>query len=239
MIKFVVVEDNDFQRKQIRTLLIKYMMNNNSEYDIVEFNDYTKELEKLIEKSEYNHIYILDYEVPSTDALDISRKIRENDWTSPIIINSVHGKLAFETFKQRLQILDFIDKLDSSEKEFFKTLDACFKQFKKKPKSFRFKIRGIDYNIDYNKILYIYRDTYARKLVLVTDNNKYRMNKNIKDLIKVLDDRFKVTHKACIVNMDRVEALVWRENKIIFDNNEEIYLLSKTHKKELECDVVV
>lgn len=239
MIKFVLVEDNNMQRKNIKTLLIKYMMKNNMEYDIIEFDDYNMELEQLINENEFNYIYILDYEVPSTDALDISRKIRENDWTSPIIISSVHGKLAFEAFKQRLQILDFIDKLDSFENELFKSLDICFMQFNKKRKSFRFKIRGVDYNIDYNKILYIYRDTIARKVVIVTDNNEYKMNKNIKDLIKLLDSRFKITHKACIVNMDRVEALIWRENKIIFDNKKEIYLLSKTHKKELECDVVV
>lgn len=239
MINFIIVEDNSFQRKNIKTSVIKYMMNNDLEYDILEFDDYTKKLENVIINNENYHIYILDYEIPSGDALDICRKIRENDWTSPIIINSVHGKLAFETFKQRLQILDFLDKADSSESDLFKALDNCLKQFSKKPNTFKYKIRGIDYNIDYNKILYIYRDTSARKLVLVTDNNEYRMNKNIKDIIKILDDRFKITHKACIVNMDRVEALIWKENKIIFDNKSEIFLLSRTHKKEIECNVVV
>ena len=239
LINFVIVEDNDMHRKQIKKSINKYMMRNNIEYDILEFSDFTEELEKTINCLDGSYIYILDYEMPSADALDISRKIREVDWTSPIIINSVHAKLAFETFKQRLQILDFIDKLDSSESDFFSLLDTCLLQIDIKPKTFRFKIRGVDYNIDYNKILYIYRDTYARKLVIVTNNNEYKMNKNIKDIIKVLDDRFKITHKACIVNMDRVEALVWKENKIIFDNKMEIYLLSKTHKKELECDVVI
>lgn len=239
MINFIIVEDNNFQRKNLKTSVIKYMMKNDLEYDILEFSDYTESLEKVIDNIEDYHIYILDYEIPSGDALDICRKIRENDWTSPIIINSVHGKLAFETFKQRLQILDFLDKTESSEIDLFKALDNCLKQFNKKPKTFKFKIRGIDYNIDYNKILYIYRDTTARKIVIVTDNNEYRMNKNIKDIIKILDSRFKITHKACIVNMDRVEALIWKENKIVFDNKLEIYLLSRTHKKEIECNVVV
>ena len=119
MINFVIVEDNEYHRKGLKKSVNKYMMANDMEYDILEFSDYTSELDKVIETVEQNHIYILDYEMPSGDALDISRKIREEDWTSPIIINSVHGKLAFETFKQRLQILDFLDKTDSTEKDLF------------------------------------------------------------------------------------------------------------------------
>ena len=178
--------------------------------------------------------------MPSGDALDICRLIREKDWISPIIINTVHASLGYETFKQKLLIFDFINKADNMEKELSKALYACLKQFKKKPKTFRFKIRGIDYNIEYDKILYIYRETFERKLVLVTDTNKFKMNKNIRDIIKILDDnRFKITHRACIVNMNRVQALIWKEKKIVFDNKEEIFLLSNTHKKELENNVVV
>ena len=56
---------------------------------------------------------------------------------------------------------------------------------------------------------------------------------NISDLAQKLDGRFKFTHKACLVNLDKVEAFVWKDNKIIFETGEEIYFLSKTHKKEL------
>ncbi len=53
-------------------------------------------------------------------------------------------------------------------------------------------------------------------------------------ILKHLDQRFFVSHKACIINIQKVEAFVWKEGKIIFNNGFETYLLSKTHKKELE-----
>lgn len=240
MINFVIVEDNEYQRRSVCKIVNKFMMNNDHNYKVHEFNDFTEDLITFIKNTKDYNIYILDYELPSGDALDICRLIREKDWISPIIINTVHASLGYETFKQKLLIFDFINKADNMEKELSKALYACLKQFKKKPKTFRFKIRGIDYNIEYDKILYIYRETFERKLVLVTDTNKFKMNKNIRDIIKILDDnRFKITHRACIVNMNRVQALIWKEKKIVFDNKEEIFLLSNTHKKELENNVVV
>ena len=52
-------------------------------------------------------------------------------------------------------------------------------------------------------------------------------------MLKLLDNRFKITHKACIVNMERVEALLWREGIVKFENGMQIDMLSKTHKKEI------
>ena len=117
----------------------------------------------------------------------------------------------------------------------FELFDICLKQIANK-KTLKFKYKGIDYNIDLSKILYIYRDTVERKCIINTINKKkYKVIINITDLAKKLDSRFKFTHKACIVNTDKVEAFVWKDNKIIFENGEEIYFLSKTHKKELQC----
>lgn len=238
MINFIVVEDHAIERKQITKTITKYMMKNKYEFDVLEFEDFTNDLVGVIENKEYNHIYILDFELPSATAIDIARKIRETDWTSPIIIHSVYGGMAYESFKQRLQILDFVSKKINVEKNMFELFDICIKQLKI-TKSLKCKINGVDYNIDFNNILYIYRDTSSRKIVIVTNHNEYKMFKSLSAIKNELDDRFKYTHKACIVNTDRVEAYVWSKNKIIFDNEEEIFLLSKTHKKELENNVVV
>jgi len=55
----------------------------------------------------------------------------------------------------------------------------------------------------------------------------------------MLNDDFVFTHKACIVNTKRVDAYVWSEGKIIFDNGKEAHFLSKTHKKELSESGVI
>ena len=233
MINFVIVEDNKLHRKRLKNIILNYMMKNKMEFDIIEFENDCPELESLMISSDNNNIYIFDFELPNATAIDLSRKLRETDWISPIIVFTVNGGLAYDTFKQRLQILDFVNKQYEAEKNLFELFDICLKQIVKK-KTLKFKYKGVDYNIDLNKILYIYRDTVERKCIINTINNKkYKVIMNITDLVSKLDSRFKFTHKACIVNTEKVEAFVWKDNKIIFENGEEIYFLSKTHKKEL------
>lgn len=232
MITFVVLEDNALHSKRTKDIIVNYMMKNKYEFDILFFEKETKELNDLIEKNESNYIYILDFELPNTTAIDVARKIRKNDWVSPIIIFTVNGGMAYETFKQRLQILDFVSKQFEAEKNLTELFDICLKQLKVR-NNFKYKIGKVDYSIDYNKILYIYKDTNLRKSVIVTESHEYKVPLNLVNVKELLNEDFIFTHKACIVNMKRVNAFVWNEGKIVFDNGMEALFLSKTHKKEL------
>ena len=116
MINFVVVEDNKMHRKRLKNIILNYMMKNKMEFDIIEFEKSCSELESLMISSDNNNIYIFDFELPNTTAIDLSRKLRQTDWISPIIIFTVNGGMAYDTFKQRLQILDFVNKQYEAEK---------------------------------------------------------------------------------------------------------------------------
>lgn len=231
MINFVIVEDQANQREHISKLIIKYMMKNKFEFDIIEFETETKKLREFIQESENNNIYILDFQLPNSNAIEIARYIRQSDWKSPVIVLSAYGGMAYETFKQRLQILDFVNKQFEVEKNLFELFDICLKQLEVSA-SLKFKTNGIDYNIPFDKIIYIYRNTAERKAIIVTNNTEFKISLNMDKIFEKLDQRFKISHKACIVNSDKIELINWKENKITFNNNKHIYLLSKTHKKE-------
>ena len=49
----------------------------------------------------------------------------------------------------------------------------------------------------------------------------------------MLDGRFKKSHRACIVNMDRVRVIEHHKRRIIFDNASTTDLLSSNFKKEV------
>ena len=231
LVSFVVVEDNKLHMNNTKTIIMNYMMKNNYDFDILEFSKVDNKFDKLI-KSEDNFIYILDFELTDTNAIEVARNIRKYDWTSPIIVFTVNGGMAYETFKQRLQILDFVSKQFEAEKNLFELFDICFKQLKVR-NAFKYKVGKLDYNIDYDKILYIYKDTSERKSVIITDNNKYILPITLKEIFKLLSKNFAFSHKSCIVNTKRVDAYDWVNGKIIFDDGKEIMFLSKTHKKEL------
>ena len=231
MINFVVVEDNPLHMKKSKDMIVNYMMRNNYEFDIIEFSKITEKFRRIIE-DDNNYIYILDFELGSTNAIEVAREIRKRDWISPIIVFTVNGGMAFETFKQRLQILDFVNKQYEAEKNMYELFDICFEQLKIR-KTFKYKISKIDYSIDYDKILYIYKDTTERKSVIVTNNNRYKIPITLKKMKERLPENFAYSHKSCIVNKRRVDMYDWVKGKINFDTGEEIMFLSRTHKKEL------
>lgn len=231
MINFVILEDNKLHMKNTEKIIIKYMMKNKFEFEISMFEKETPELIEIINKNEQNNIYILDFELPNTNALDISRKIRKNDWVSPIIILTAHGGMAFESFKQRLQILDFVSKQYQASKNLVELFDICMKQLKIS-KSLKFTYNYIDYNIPFEKILYIYRDTVERKIIIVTNTKEYKIRMSMKKIKELLPKDFKFCHKACIINTARVESYDWKNFVVTFDNGLKTNLISKTHKKE-------
>lgn len=234
MINFVMVEDNKLHIERTREIIINYMMKNDITFDLNIFKSFNDKLKDLIESHDENNIYILDYELPECTAIDIARLIRKSDWTSPIIIFTVNSGLAFDTFKQRLQILDFVDKQIDAEKNLCELFDICLSQLKLR-KTLKFNIGKTHYSIDYDKIKYIYRDTLDRKSILVTEGNEYHINKTLIELITRLNDkRFMFTHNACICNMNKVVAFNWKDNILTLNDGEKIFFLSKSHKKSLE-----
>lgn len=232
MINFVIVEDNQAHRKNAEKLIVKYMMKNKYEFKIFSFEKETKELHKIINDNENNNVYILDFELPNTNALDLSREIRKNDWRSPIIILTAYGGMAFESFRQRLQILDFISKQYKAEENLKESLDVCMRQFEIS-KSLKINYNYTDYNIPFDKILYIYRDTAERKIFIVTKNSQYKIRMSMKQIKELLPKEFQFSHKACIINTSLVEAYDWKNYEVIFNNGKKTNLISKTHKKEL------
>ncbi len=234
MVNFIMVEDNKFHINRTKEIIVNYMMKNSILFDIKVFNSFSDKLKDEIENHDENHVYILDYELPDCTAIDIARLIRTCDWCSPIIIFTVNSGLAFDSFKQRLQILDFVDKRVEAEKNLDELFDICLSQLNIR-KTLKFRIGRNHYSIDYDKIKYIYRDTMDRKSIVVTDTDEYCVNKTLIQLLVSLDDkRFMFTHSSCVCNMDKVVTFNWKESMLTLSDGEEIFYLSKSHKEDLE-----
>ncbi len=232
MINFVVMEDNDFHLKNTKKIINRYMMKNDYEYTITSFSGLCSEFYNVI-MSDENKIYILDFELDKTNAIEVAREIRKVDWRSPIIVFSVNGGMAYDTFKQRLQILDFVNKQFEAEKNLFELFDICLKQLKIKD-SLKYNVGKVTYSLDYDNIYYVYRDTYERKTVIVTNNGEYKISTPLFKVKEKLSKSFAYSHKSCIVNMSKVVLIDWPNYMISFDNGAKINLLSRSHKKDLK-----
>ena len=90
------------------------------------------------------------------------------------------------------------------------------------------------YIVDLENILYLYRDNYKRKTVLVTDFGEHMINDTLENIKSKLSDDFKYSHKSYILNTKRVSVLDWKNNDVIFDNGVKANILSKSRRKELD-----
>ena len=233
MIRFVIVEDEEKYVKQIRKIIDKLKYSINQEVKTYEFKGYDKSLENLIKSCDERTIYILDIELEySKSGIEIASIIRDSDWDSEIIFITNHDKM-FETVHRNIyEVFDFIEKYHELDKRLTKDLKMILNKNIDK-KIFSYKGRSIDLQLYQHSINYIYRDKEDRKVVIVTDASSFSINLGVKEILELLDSRFKMVHRSCIVNTDKVSSYDWSNLKIIMTDGTVVNYLSKKFKKGL------
>jgi len=231
MIKYIVIDDEVHELDRVETIINKVIFKTESEYEIHKFTKYNNELEKLINDNSQSKVYIIDIELDKKKSgLDIARQIRENDWDSEIIIITNHDRMFETVYKTIYKVFNFIEKFDNMETRLENDLIVISRKTDDK-KKFIYENNKISLQIYLKDILYIYRDTVERKLVIVTTNNKYLVNMTIQSLLERLDSRFKQVHRACVANSERVRLFDWQNGFFELETGENVYMLSKTFRK--------
>jgi len=225
MINFIICDDKKEFRNEIINTIDAVMLKNNEAYKIHPYSEYNDEFISVIDKNLPLKIYILDIEVKDKSGIDIARKIREKDIESMIIfITAYYEKYVQDILKSKFMFLDFINKQNDYKKELTSTIEYALKNIKKK-NIIRFKNSGIIYTLSTNDILYIWRDK-DRKCTIKTTSNEFTISKTLLELYELLDDTFVYSHRACIVNMDRIKLYNKKEHIIIFDTGDTTDLVS-------------
>lgn len=228
MIKFVIVDDEKNEINHIKLLLDEVVL---QEKEVISFTRINEELKKEIKDTETKKIYILDIELGrNVSGISIGKMIRDVDWESEIIFITNHDKMFESAHRTVYEVFDFIEKFHEFDKRFKKDIKEILKR-NFDNKMFNYKVNNVELNLYYKSILYIYRETEDRKLVIVTDTNKYMVSMNIKDILPLLDSRFVQCHRSCIVNSQRVQAKNYKEGYFTLDNGNDVYMLSKKYKK--------
>lgn len=232
MFNIIICDDNLNDRKKIVDVIEKFMKGKKKEYKIHLFNDYNSKFIDIIDRKIPFKIYLLDIETPSASGIDIARKIRKNDVDSVIIFLTGHEELGNIVLKNDIMFLSFINKFDNFKERLENSLLKSFDLLGHK-NTIRINDRNITYTLNLNDILYITKDSYERKTIIVTDYSEIKISKPLTEIISLLDDRFIQTHRACYINNNR-KIKIDKTNKIItFDNGSNIDLLSEKYKREV------
>ncbi len=232
MIHYIVCDDKAVFREEVVQVIDRVMMHNNMEYEKYLFDCYDEKFMEVLNHKTSLKIYILDIEVHGKSGINIAKLIRKNDIDSMLIFcTAYYQKYEKDMLKSRFLFLDFIDKNGDYQKELEESITYALKTLSMK-KIIRFKNQNIIHTIAMNDILYIMRDK-DRKCTIQTTDNQIIVNKPLVEFKKMLDDRFVYSHRACIVNYDRIIQFDKKNRTILFDNHMGTDLVSsRFHMKD-------
>ena len=232
MINVIICDDNEKDRKNINEAVKNFMTKNKKEFKTYLFKDYDKSFYNFYDTKLPSKIYLLDIETPSKSGIDVAREIRRKDINSVIIFLTAHEELGNVVLKNDLLFLSFINKFDDFENRLNKKKKKAIDLLRQK-NTIRFEDRNTLYTININDILYITKESFERKTVIVTDYGEFKVNKPMHEIISMLDERFIQTHRACYINSDRKIKIDRAKRIITFDTGKTIDLLSDKYRKEL------
>lgn len=234
MVKIIVVEDDKNIQLSVKNILRKLDIFNDDGVKIEYFTKFNPSLKEIINDKENHKIYILDIELESrVSGIDIARYIREKDWQSEIIFITNHDKMFETAYRSVYEVFDFIEKFHDLDKRLMKDINHIFKR-NFDNKMFKYSDRNINLQIYYRSITYLYRDKDSRKIIVNTDKRNYSVYLGVSETLNFLDERFKMVHRACIVNVERVQVFNWAKGYFVLDTGEKVSMLSKKYKKEVE-----
>lgn len=234
MLRFIICEDNKEHLDRFCNIINKVMMPYNFEYKINKFTQYNKEVEEIINYNGDIKVYLLDIELPVISGLEIASEIRENDLESIIIFITAHNEFKNDIFYSRLLATDFISK-DSLWSDRFEDSMNYVVSILEKRQMLVFDYNHNTYRIPYSSINYIEKVQDNQKCVIYTENGEtFDIKETVTALADKLGPNFFKSHKSCVINLDKVKIIDYTNNKIVFQNNEYIYLLSNRMKKVLK-----
>lgn len=232
MINFILCDDNKFVRELNEKLISRIAMPYDFNYVVHSFDKYSIKLKNLINTPSDIKIYILDLELPNKSGIDIAREIRKVDWDSIIIILTSHDEMELSVLKQKLLIFDFISKFEDYEKRIEETVKMVVNKVNAR-KIVSFKCNKEIHHVKLDNIIYIYRDNATDKTTIITTDNEYSIRDSLSSIVSKLDSRFYQSHRACYINMDKIESVDFKNSIVYFTNDTSTDYLSRNYKKGL------
>lgn len=231
MINFIICDDNPDMRNNILEIVMAFMISKNFDYKTYVYDDYDEEFLKIVDQRLSFKIYILDIEAPTRTGIDVARIIRHKDEDSAIIFITGHEELGPRLLSKDITFLAFINKFDDYKGRLHNNIGKAISALEKK-KSLRFEDHGTFYALPFHDILYITKDSLSRKTIIVTEFNEFKVYKPLSYFQEILDENFVQTHRACLMNRERVTSVNKKDHLVMFDNGMKTDLISTRFKVE-------
>lgn len=189
---------------------------------------------RLQKEAEVPAIYFLDIDFPGCmSGLELAVKLRQYDPRGFIVFITGHDDMMFETFRYRLEAMDYIVKGDSAAMA--RRVNACLESICErllnepdgKGRYCSLKIFDSIRHIPLQNLLYFEAVGSRHTLVLHMDDEVLEFNSSLNHFEEKLGEDFWRCHRSFLVNRSRIKKVMLKENLVELDNGETCLLARK------------
>lgn len=222
MLKILLIDNDERNYLTLKQIIsqLDFLYSNNL---IVQwFKSCTKELIDTINEIAIKKIYLINnnYKI---NQKNLANYVRMTDYRSELILLGENNENWINN------IFDFLPNVYENSQKIWNDLKQILDNYYI-GNFFSYTNSKMNLNIYCDSILYIYRDTSERKIVIVTNHRNYTLNISLNEIMKRLDSRFRQVHRACILNICHVYEYNWAKSYFILDNGKKVNLLSKKYR---------
>lgn len=241
MVPIKICEDNQFYQRLLQKEIERYIMINQYDFrvSLVTENPVTL-LTELSENSQQG-IYFLDVDLQHEqyDGFQLGKKIRERDPRGFIIYVTTHEELAFETFRYRVEAMDYVIKDD--QQQFISRLHACLDSIVERiaanqqddRRYYTVKVFDEVHHIAVEEIVMIETSLQKHRVILHTADQSLEYFASLTAVEKELKEPFLRVHRSFLVNRQHIQAFNIKENRLALKAGLSCEV-SRMKKKELQ-----
>ena len=245
MIPVYICDDEQAISQRLKKIIADQIMILNSDMGPVQTADCPAKLLELQQQNVVPAIYFLDIDFPGQiSGLELAQKLRRYDPRGFIVFITAHGDLAFETFRLRLEALDYIVKgdYDAMSVRVRDCLTSIQDRLRDEPSGqgryCTLKLFDTVRHIPIEDILYFEALGYKHTLRLHLVNELLEFNSSLDHFEEQLGDGFWRCHRGFLVNREHIRTVHLKEQIVELDTGEECPL-SRKAKAEYKASLTI
>lgn len=234
MIPVYICDDEQAISRRLKKIISDQIMILNSDMGPVQTADCPAGLLELQQQNMVPAIYFLDIDFPGQiSGLELAQKLRRYDPRGFIVFITAHGDLAFETFRLRLEAMDYIVKgdYDAMSVRVRACLTSIQDRLRDEPSGqgryCTLKLFDTIRHIPIEDILYFEALGYKHTLRLHLVNELLEFNSSLDHFGEQLGDGFWRCHRGFLVNREHIRTVHLKEQIVELDTGEECPLSRK------------
>lgn len=240
MIDIIICEDNEDHRKRTERIINDEIVNIKSDSKIkLSTNKSTEVIKYLKENNDRTYIYFLDVDLnEDINGIELAKIIRGFDSIGYIIFITSHSELALQTFKLKVQAMDYILKFDRDILR--KSVRDCIIEANKNYHDTYLKKNSfISINIgrrierfNTNEIIFFETTEIDHKLRVHTNTGQTEFYGSMKEIEEEINSDFYKIHRSYLINLKKVKSIDKKALTVIMVNDE-MCIVAKRYLKEL------